>query len=44
MFEELTGLNIPQFVILIGVDHEDPQVFVKQTKNYRNQVFDIFCE
>ena len=44
MFEELTGLNIPQFVILIGVDHEDPQVFVKQTKDYHNQVFDIFCE
>jgi len=44
MFEELTKLHIPQFVIIIAVDGEDkPQVFKKQTVNYYNRVYDIFC-
>ena len=37
MFEERTNLQIPQLVIMIGVDGEDePQVFTKNTKE-RNQ-------
>ena len=43
MFEELTGVNIPQFVILIAVDNEEPQVFIKNTLNFHNKVHDIFC-
>ena len=37
MFEERTNIQIPQLVIMIGVDGEDePQVFTKNTKE-RNQ-------
>ena len=37
MFEERTGLQVPQLVTVIGVDGEDePQVFIKNTKD-RNQ-------
>lgn len=42
MMEERTGLHVPQFVIVIAVDHEDPQVFVKQTANYVDEVREIF--
>ena len=42
MFEELIGVHIPQFAIIIAVDHEEPQVFVRSTKNYHNRVYDIF--
>ena len=44
MFEELTGVNIPQFVILVAVDHEEPQVFIKSTDNYKNKVIDLFTK
>ena len=37
MFEERTGIQIPQLVTIIGVDGEsEPQVFIKNTKE-RNQ-------
>ena len=37
MFEERTNIQIPQLVIMIGVDGDDePQVFTKNTKE-RNQ-------
>ena len=37
MFEERTGMQVPQLVTIIGVDGEDePQVFIKNTKD-RNQ-------
>jgi hypothetical protein len=37
MFEERTGLQVPQLVTVIGVDGEsEPQVFIKNTKE-RNQ-------
>ena len=37
MFEERTGLQVPQLVTVIGVDGEsEPQVFIKNTKD-RNQ-------
>lgn len=43
MGEELMNMEIPQIVILIAVDHEEPQVFVKQNEPYRDRVREIFC-
>ena len=42
MAEERLGLVIPQIAILIAVDHEDPQVFVKPKSLYENRVKDLF--
>lgn len=33
-YEEMTGIQIPQIVILIMVDDEKPQVFIKDPKDY----------
>ena len=34
MFEERTGMQVPQLVTIIGVDGEsEPQVFIKNTKD-----------
>jgi genome maintenance exonuclease 1 len=42
MFEERTGLTIPQIAVIIGIDDEDPQVFVKRTVDYEQRVKEIF--
>ena len=42
MTEERTGLKVPQLVILIAVDHEEPQIFIRQAENYREKVIKIF--
>ena len=34
MYEEMTGIKAKQIVVLISVDNEEPQVFVKQRKDY----------
>jgi hypothetical protein len=34
MYEEMTGIKCKQIVVLISVDHEEPQVFVKDRKDY----------
>lgn len=34
MYEEMTGIQCKQIVVLISVDHEQPQVFVKDRKDY----------
>lgn len=34
MYEDMTGVQAKQIVILISVDHELPQVFVKDRKDY----------
>ena len=36
MFEELTGINIPQIVVLVSVENGNTQEFVKDPKNYKN--------
>jgi genome maintenance exonuclease 1 len=41
MVEEITGLSVPQIVILIGVDFEQPQVFIKPKEVYVNKVLDL---
>lgn len=34
MFEELTGLKAKQIVIMIAVENEEPQIFIKKRKDY----------
>jgi len=34
MYQELTGIKTKQIVILISVDHEKPQIFIKNRKDY----------
>lgn len=41
MVEELTGFVVPQLVVLIGVDNEDAQVFVKSSYEYRQDIIDF---
>ena len=43
MAEERTNMIIPQFAIVIAVDHEAPQVFVKDKAPYIDKVKQIFC-
>lgn len=43
MYGELTGNLIPQIVIIIAVDHDLPQVFVKRSVDYHERVLDVFC-
>lgn len=42
MCEERTGLHIPQLVILISVDHEDPQLFSFPCDMFYDKVKQIF--
>ena len=42
MFEYHYKIKIPQIVILMAVDHENPQIFVKQRKHYVNEVIKTF--
>ena len=34
MYEEMTGIQCKQIVVLISVDHEQPQIFIKDRKDY----------
>ena len=42
MFEWIYKIHIPQIVIMIAVDHESPQLFVKDRRDYVKRVLDIF--
>lgn len=42
MVEELFDIEVPQFCIMITVDHEDPQIFVKKKAPYVDRVLEIF--
>lgn len=42
MFEWMYKISVPQIAILIAVDHEEPQVFVKERSQYVNRVLEIF--
>jgi genome maintenance exonuclease 1 len=45
MFEELTGIEVPNVVLLIGVDEEaEPQVFVRPRNNYVTDLFKVLNE
>jgi len=43
MAEEQLGLVIPQIAILIAVDHEEPQIFVKPKYLYQDEVRELFA-
>jgi hypothetical protein len=34
MYEEMTGIQCKQIVVMIAVDHEEPQIFVRSRKDY----------
>ena len=34
MYEEMTGVKAKQIVVMISVDHEEPQIFVKHRSQY----------
>ena len=40
MYEEMTGIQCKQIVVLISVDHEKPQVFIKQRNEYTKGLYD----
>lgn len=42
MVGERTGIYIPQIVILICVEHDHPQVFIKKTEDYMKQVVYLY--
>ena len=42
MMEERTGLHIPQLVIIIAVDNDFPQIYVKKTSDFSQEVKQIF--
>jgi genome maintenance exonuclease 1 len=42
MAEELYGIDIPQIVIIIAIDNEDPQIFRKDKSKYIGKVKEIF--
>tara|TARA_B100000925_G_scaffold264197_1_gene222586 strand:+ start:298 stop:936 length:639 start_codon:yes stop_codon:yes gene_type:complete len=39
MFEERTGIPVPQLVILIAVDNEKPQVFIEKRDDWTDLLF-----
>lgn len=41
MFEELTKLPVSQLVILIMVDHDDPQIFIEKRDNWINKFIEV---
>ena len=41
MFEEMFGIKIPNIVILVGVDHQSPQVFKKKRKDYIKKLVEL---
>lgn len=43
MAEERTELKFPRIVVVIAVDHEEPQVFVKSRDTYVSRVLEVFC-
>lgn len=40
MFEELTGIIVPNITILIGVDHEQPQIFQQKRSSFIHKLVD----
>ena len=40
MFEELTGIVVPDITILIGVDHDKPQIFQEKRSSFIHRLVD----
>jgi hypothetical protein len=41
MFEELTGIVVPNLTILIGVDHDKPQIFQGKRSSFILNLVDL---
>jgi genome maintenance exonuclease 1 len=44
MFEEIYHIKVPQLAIMMAVDNDEPQLFVKKTKDYYSKVIEYFCD
>jgi hypothetical protein len=44
MFEERTGLKVPQIAVVISVDSGPAQLFVERAKTWYPDVFEVFCK
>lgn len=42
MMEERYGISFPQIIVIIMVDYEEPQIFMKMRKDYQDKVVSIF--
>lgn len=42
MFEEMYEIQIPQIVVMIAVDDDLPQLFVKDRMHFTNKVYELF--
>lgn len=43
MLQERINMSCPDIVIIVAVDHEEPQIFHEKRKNYLDQTLDLFC-
>ena len=43
MVEERYGIYVPQIVIIMAIDHEEPKIFIKEKLHYLKRVNEIFC-
>jgi len=41
MFEDMTGIKCKQLVVIMGVDHEDPLLFVVKRKQYMERAAEV---
>lgn len=44
MFEEMTKIPVPQTVVMMTVEGDDPQVFIEKRDNYADQLLDLRLE
>jgi len=44
MFEERTGISVPQLVVLIAVDNDSPQVFIKKRDEWIDKAKKVISE
>ena len=44
MFEERTGISIPNLVIIIAVENEKPQVFIEKRNDWINPAYKVIKE
>jgi hypothetical protein len=42
MVEELINIHVPELVILIAVDHEEPQIFHRKTADFTAKTLNLF--
>ena len=43
MLQERINMSCPDLVIIVAVDHEEPQIFHVKRKDYLDKTLDLFC-